>query len=265
MPEYEYKGIPLTPTVASGHILEYLHQHSTPVRRREIIKYVEQQHQSLGGKIGRDATGSVRKALDRLVDAEKVVRRAVQGYYSLPKEGSEQHSDADDMGRIFKTVDSRPANGGKATHHDRGKSTRVCIGHGRSPLWRELKDFLVERVHLTVDEFNRVSTAGLSTTERLAEMLETAAFAFLIMTGEDEQMDGKLHARLNVVHELGLFQGRLGFRKAIILLEEGCEEFSNIHGLGEIRFPSGNITAQFEAIRRLLEDRKVIVTDRRQR
>jgi predicted nucleotide-binding protein len=49
--------------------------------------------------------------------------------------------------------------------------------------------------------------------------------------------DGKLHARLNVIHEAGLFQGRLGFNKAIILLEEGCEEFSNIHGLGHIPFP----------------------------
>jgi hypothetical protein len=25
----------------------------------------------------------------------------------------------------------------------------ICIGHGRSPLWRELKEFLVERLHLT--------------------------------------------------------------------------------------------------------------------
>jgi predicted nucleotide-binding protein len=78
------------------------------------------------------------------------------------------------------------------------------------------------------------------------------------MTGEDEQAGGKLHARLNVVHELGLFQGRLGFKKAIILLEEGCEEFSNVHGLGQVRFPNGNISAQFEEIRRVLERESVI-------
>ena len=57
------------------------------------------------------------------------------------------------------------------------------------------------------------------------------------MTAEDEQPDGTLRARENVIHEAGLFQGRLGFEKAIILLEEGCEEFSNIEGLGQIRFP----------------------------
>ena len=38
------------------------------------------------------------------------------------------------------------------------------------------------------------------------------------------------------MHEAGLFQGRLGFTRAIIMLEEGCEEFSNIEGLGQIRF-----------------------------
>ncbi len=73
----------------------------------------------------------------------------------------------------------------------------------------------------------------------------------LVMTAEDEQVDGKLRARMNVVHEAGLFQGRLGFTKAIILLEERCEEFSNIEGLGQIRFPEGNIGAAFEEIRRL--------------
>ncbi len=57
----------------------------------------------------------------------------------------------------------------------------------------------------------------------------------------------------NVIHEAGLFQGRLGFERTIILLEEGCEEFSNIQGLGQIRFPSGNIKAIFEDIRHVLE------------
>jgi predicted nucleotide-binding protein len=66
------------------------------------------------------------------------------------------------------------------------------------------------------------------------------------MTAEDEQADGTVHARQNVVHEAGLFQGRLGFKKAIILLEGGCEEFSNIEGLGQIRFPKGKIDAAFE-------------------
>jgi predicted nucleotide-binding protein len=131
--------------------------------------------------------------------------------------------------------------------------TNIFIGHGRSLLWRELKDFMQNRLHLFVDEFNSVPVAGITTTARLSELLDAAAIAFLVMTAEDEQADGKMRARENVVHEVGLFQGRLGFTRAIVLLEEGCEEFSNIHGLGQIRFPKVNISAKFEDIRAILE------------
>lgn len=131
--------------------------------------------------------------------------------------------------------------------------TNVFIGHGQSHLWRDLKDFVQDRLKLPWDEFNRVPVAGLTNIARLSEMLDSAAVAFLVMTADDEMADGALQARMNVVHEAGLFQGRLGFTKAIVLLEEGCQEFSNIQGLGQIRFPRGNISAVFEEIRRVLE------------
>lgn len=129
----------------------------------------------------------------------------------------------------------------------------IFIGHGGSPLWRELKDFISDRLRLDVDEFSRVATAGVHTSQRLEEMLQSASMAFLVMTAEDELAGGAMTPRLNVVHEAGLFQGRLGFRKAIVLLEDGCQEFSNIHGLGQIRFPKGDISAKFEEVRRVLE------------
>ena len=131
--------------------------------------------------------------------------------------------------------------------------SRVLIGHGRSPLWRELKDFVADRLQLPWDEFNRVSVAGVGTTDRLQQMVESAAVALLVATADDERADGQRMARQNVVHEIGLFQGHLGFSRAIVLIEDGCEEFSNIHGLGQIRFPSGNISASFEDVRRVLE------------
>lgn len=46
---------------------------------------------------------------------------------------------------------------------------------------------------------------------------------------------------------------RLGFERAIILLEEGCAQFSNIHGLTHIAFPKGNLEPAFEKIRQVLE------------
>lgn len=135
---------------------------------------------------------------------------------------------------------------------------RIFIGHGRSLVWRELKDFLQDRLHLPWDEFNRESAAGIATTDRLMQMLNTASFAFLIMTAEDEHADETLHARENVIHEVGLFQGKLSMRRAIILLERGCQEFSNIHGLTHIPFPQGHISSAFEEIRRVLEREQII-------
>lgn len=140
--------------------------------------------------------------------------------------------------------------------------TNVFIGHGRSSAWKDLKDFVQDRLRLPWDEFNRVPVAGITNIARLSEMLDAAAIALLVMTGEDEQADGRVHARMNVVHEAGLFQGRLGFTRAIILLEEGCEEFSNIQGLGQIRFPKGNIKAAFEEVRQLLEREGILPNDR---
>jgi hypothetical protein len=138
------------------------------------------------------------------------------------------------------------------------QGNNIFIGHGGSHAWRDLKEFIKDRLHLSFDEFNRVPPAGISNTTRLSEMLDSAAIAFIILTAEDEQMDGTLRARMNVIHEAGLFQGRLGFKRAIILLEDGCEAFSNIDGLGQIRFPKGNIGATFEEIRRVLEREEII-------
>lgn len=131
--------------------------------------------------------------------------------------------------------------------------TNVFIGHGRSHVWRDLKDFLQDRLKLPWDEFNRVPIAGVTNVARLSEMLDAAAIAFLVMTAEDEMADGAVQARMNVIHEAGLFQGRLGFSRAVVMLEEGCEEFSNIAGLGQIRFPRENVSAAFEEVRRVLE------------
>ena len=110
----------------------------------------------------------------------------------------------------------------------------------------------MNKLKLEYEEFNRVSAAGLNTQQRLTEMLENCGFALLVLTGEDIHKNKTMHARENVIHEAGLFQSRLGWRKAIILLEEGCEEFSNIVGLTQIRFPKDKIGKSFKEIRRVL-------------
>ncbi len=158
-----------------------------------------------------------------------------------------------DLAKLCRRAASHVQNIEKHSAQTARIGTNIFIGHGRSSSWKDFKDFIQDRMRLPWDEFNRVPIAGFTNIARLSQMLDEAAIAFLIMTAEDEQADGKQHARQNVIHEAGLFQGRLGFERAIILLEDGCEEFSNIQGLGQIRFPKGNISAVFEEVRRVLE------------
>jgi predicted nucleotide-binding protein len=54
-----------------------------------------------------------------------------------------------------------------------------------------------------------------------------------------------MHARENVIHEIGLFQRTLGLHKVIVLLEDGCKEFSNRAGVQYIPFSKGNIKEVF--------------------
>ncbi|MDA7999904.1 MAG: nucleotide-binding protein [Alphaproteobacteria bacterium] len=133
-----------------------------------------------------------------------------------------------------------------------GPKKKVFIGHGHSPDWLKLQNY-IQKQGLEVEEFDGIPTAGMSISDRLSQMLDNAGFALLVMTGEEKQPDGTLRTRLNVVHESGLFQGRLGFTKAIILLEDGCEGFSNIAGLKQIRFPKGKIESVFHEVRAVLE------------
>jgi predicted nucleotide-binding protein len=166
----------------------------------------------------------------------------------------------EDLGKFAQRAGSHLSRQTKRRKKAEMIGTNIFVGHGQSKVWRELQDFIEKRLGLPVDEFNRVPVAGITNIARLSEMLDAAAIGFLVMTGEDEQPNGKLRARMNVVHEAGLFQGRLGFTRAIVILEDGCEEFSNIEGLGHIRFPKGDIKAAFEEVRQVLE-REGIITE----
>jgi hypothetical protein len=121
----------------------------------------------------------------------------------------------------------------------------IFIGHGGSEQWKELKDHLHEKHEYSVVAYETGARAGHEIRDILEDMLDKASFAVLVMTGEDEADGGKMRARQNVIHELGLFQGRLGFTRSIVLLEEDTEEFSNLHGVQQIRYGKGNIKETF--------------------
>ena len=129
---------------------------------------------------------------------------------------------------------------------------KVFIGHGRSAEWLKLRIFFSQTLSLPCDEFHIEPTAGLQTGSRIEGMLNAARMAFLVLTAEDHHSDGTVHARSNVIHEVGLFQAKLGSRRAIVLLENGCSRFSNLDGLTTINFPPNDIMARSEDIRGVL-------------
>ena len=122
---------------------------------------------------------------------------------------------------------------------------RMFVGHGRSPQWRDLKDHLQDQHGYEVVAYEVGARAGHTIRDILEDMLVSSSFAILVMSAEDEDAEGNFHARANVIHELGLFQGKLGFSRAIMLLEEETQEFSNIHGIQQVRFSRGNIRETF--------------------
>jgi len=125
------------------------------------------------------------------------------------------------------------------------ESPIVFIGHGRSQQWRDLKDHLQDKHGYMIEAYEVGARAGHAIRDILEDMMEISSIAILVMTGEDKDKEGNLHARENVIHELGLFQGKLGFPRAVILLEDGTTEFSNIQGIHQIRYSKNNIKETF--------------------
>lgn len=124
----------------------------------------------------------------------------------------------------------------------------VFIGHGRAPDWKDLRDHLQDAHGIKVHAFESGSRAGHTIRDILEELLDSSTMAFLVLTKEDEIMPGdaeRWRARQNVIHEAGLFQGRLGFPRAILVVEEGVEMFSNSEGIQQLRFPGGQIRGVF--------------------
>lgn len=115
---------------------------------------------------------------------------------------------------------------------------KIFIGHGRSHDWRDLKDALQDHHGYDVETFESRPRAGYTIPDVIEGMARGNALALMVLTAEDEQLDGSTRARENVVHEVGYFQGKLGSKRAILLMQEGVNEFSNIHGIVHVPYKS---------------------------
>jgi len=135
---------------------------------------------------------------------------------------------------------------------------RVFIGHGRDEAWKRVADFISNDLGLVVEEYEKDSSVGFSVNARLEQMLATSSLAIVVMSPEDKQQGDSIRARQNVIHEIGLFQGRLGFNKVIPLRHANCEPFSNLSGINEICYDEGSWDSALAKIRRVVEREKLI-------
>ena len=145
-----------------------------------------------------------------------------------------------------------------AASQEENNAPCVFIGHGRSKLWMQLKIFLEDDLKLATVTYESEPRAGESIIPILEKMLNQASFALLVLTAEDETIEGNKRARQNVVHEAGLFQGRLGFTKAIVLRQEGLEGFTNVDGLQYISFSEDKIEQTFYELQRVFKREKLV-------
>jgi len=107
-----------------------------------------------------------------------------------------------------------------------GLSLKAFISHGKkSVALNKLKDFLGA---LGIEPLVVKEQASLDKTldDKVNYYLSPADFVIILATGDDK-IEGKLHPRQNVIHEVGLAQNTHA-GKIIYLLEEGTEFPSNI-------------------------------------
>lgn len=125
----------------------------------------------------------------------------------------------------------------------------VFIGHGGSHAWRDLDDHIRAQHGCETKSYEIGSRAGHGIRDLLKfRRLYANTCAFLVMTGEDIGQSHGADLRLNLVHEAGIFQCRIGFGNTTILLDQGVHGLSHMHGIAQLRFPAGNIAEAFDEV-----------------
>lgn len=119
----------------------------------------------------------------------------------------------------------------------------VVHGHARAALHEAVR--VLERgTGREVIVLHEQANAGRTILEKFEDHASSAAFAVVLLTGDDEggvSSAGALRprGRQNVIFELGFFFGKLGRHRVAVLLESGVEKPSDIDGLVYITIDVG--------------------------
>lgn len=133
----------------------------------------------------------------------------------------------------------------------------IFIGHSRSELWTKLKTFLEDELYVNTITYESEQKADDSITSVSEKQLSSVTFAILILT-LDEKKENKIGAIQKIIYEAGLFQGKIGFKKVLILQQQEVEEQPNLRSMEYIKFDKKNIEQSFDEISRVLRDKNII-------
>lgn len=151
-------------------------------------------------------------------------------------------------------VEEQIKNKPKKRHMEEESELVVFISHGRSQLWHKVERFINKKLNLDTIELADQTNRGRTIIEKFEEEVDECDYAIVVMTAEDEQKDGELRARENVIHEIGYLQGTLGRENVLVLKQSGITPFSNMSGIVYESFTGENIDSTFERIRQELDD-----------
>lgn len=137
---------------------------------------------------------------------------------------------------------------------------RIFVGHGKNPVWSRVVSYLKDELKYDVTAYESESHTSEHILDILKQFLDECNVAVIVMTVDDATIEGKQRARQNVIHEIGLFQGRYGFNKVILIRQSGLEDFSNISGQQVIQYNEKSEDTFYELERALkkIKDGKIV-------
>ncbi|HZM78770.1 MAG TPA: PfkB family carbohydrate kinase [Candidatus Limnocylindrales bacterium] len=131
----------------------------------------------------------------------------------------------------------------------------VFIAHGGDSDWLAVKELVEGELGLPAHYFERQTWGSIAVTDAINTNLDNCSFAICVLTAEDLTAEGRRLARQNVVHEIGLFQGRYGFDRVLVLAEDGCDYMPQLAAPYSLIFPHNGIRSTFWRVRRMIKER----------
>jgi predicted nucleotide-binding protein len=146
------------------------------------------------------------------------------------------------------------------TNVARAAPRRVFLAHGPSPEWEKMHTFLAHDGEIFVETFDAddVEQGLESSSSRIAQRIEQCGFAVCLLV-DDKGDSEATAANQQVLQYAGVFQGRYGFERVALVVEEGCEVLSNVAGLIRLEYPRGDIDRVFWRLEQMLRREGLIV------